>query len=418
MIHRRLSSQIGMRGRVPGAHAAVPDVQRIPSMMKMIRVQLPALIACLLILAGCAADRDVQTPSVDTRGSTMAGTGGETMKAAVGVDAGPDMDSAAVVPAIAHDTAAAVVVPVSDTRPAEAPQPVHVSSPVTFEVNATVMGETIYLKSTELSDAAGAAYVMPPGKSDAVTGEGALDMKMARFAHFGRADSPFAFQWVLYLPNDQGELTIRPLSRKGKKAEVTLRGWLHFDVLLKGATEPLKMKTRVMPEFKGISENGSPYGVKLTLANGPVGFYREEYIDDTTFKPMVKVVSTTFTFGRKPTKYFTKLPEITSAVPVNASGKPWTAGKVDGVNLEWANTAGQVEPLNVEGYNIYRSATPEKPGSWKLIASVPASQHSLHDKEYDGSKRMAYRVTHRLQYPIRLTYESVARAPVIVEAVK
>lgn len=415
MIHNSQPSQTGMR--TAEAHGPVVCARRSISTMKNMRMYLPVLIVCMLVLAGCTADRDVQTPPADTRASAAA-TGGEIVKTAGTGGAVPGADSTSVVTAVMNDTST-VVVPVSDRRPLEAPQPVHVSAPVTFEVHAVVLNEDIYLKSTELSDAAGAAYVMPPGRGGAVTGgAGGFNMKMARFAHFGRADSPFAFQWILYLPNDQGELIIRPLSKKGKRAEITLRGWLHFDVLLKGATEPLKMKTRVVPEFKGISENGSPYGVKLTLANGPIGFYREEYINDTTFKPMVNVIGTTFTFGSKPTKYFTNLPEITSAVPVDASGKPWTSGKVYGVKLEWSGTADEVKPINVGGYNIYRSATPEKPGSWKLVASVPASQHSMRDEGYDGSKRMAYRITHRLEYPIQFMYESVTRTPVIVEAVR
>lgn len=379
-----------------------------------------AVMSGLVMLGGCTADKDAQMPSVSAAEKTADGgkgqASGTTGEQAVG---GSDTSAATLVAAV--DTSASPInaVPaISESVPADTAA-LYQSVPIAFQVSATVMREDIELKSTELSDLAGCVYMVPSGKGDPTTGGGGrYNLKMMRFAHFGRADSPFAFQWVLYLPNGKGDLTVRPLSKGGKKAEVTLKGGLHFDVLLKGATKPLTLRTRVTPEFKGISKNGSPNGVTLTLANGPIGFYREEYLNDTSIKAMITVTGTTFTFGNTSTKYFTEMPKIVKAELVDASGKSWKKGKVGGVKLEWAATNEDVKPIEITAYNIYRSSTPERPGSWKLIATVPASQHSMHDKEFDGSRRTAYKVTHRSSYPVEFDYEGLPTPPAIVEAVK
>lgn len=371
----------------------------------------------LSVLMACAADRDAQVPPADTAAQRVVvmqkSVDGEA--AAGEAPAGPAGDSTPAVVAVLDTTTATAAVPAAAALP---PEPERMSVPVSFHVTATVLGEEIQLTSADLSDLAGVACVVPPGFGDPATGgRGKFNLKMTRFAHFGRADSPFAFQWVLYLPNDEGVLTVRPLSKHGKRAEVVLRGGLHFDVLLKGATKPLKLVTRVIPEFTGISDDGSPHGVALNLSNGPIGFYREEYVSDSSIRPMITVTGTTFTFGSHSTKYLTKLPQIVKAEPVDASGAVWKSGKVGGVRLEWTGTDDDVMPIEIDGYNVYRSSTPDRPGSWKLIASVPVSQRNLRDRGYDGRKRMAYRVTHRKQYPAEFNYEGISSPPAIVEPV-
>lgn len=365
------------------------------------------LLPFLLSAAGCTLDKEVQTPAAGATGSGNAAENIAATPASLPADTALAAADTAMVPAAAGGSVS------FDTSASH-----RFSAPVSFTVAARVMGDTVYLQSTDLSDLAGFVCAVPPGRSaSGAWGPGRYDIDVMRFAHFGRADSPFAFQWVLYMPKDEGELLIRPVAGNKGKMEVTLRGPLHFDVLLKGATKPITMITKFYPEFKGISSDGSPQGVKLQLANGPVGFFREEYIKDTATKAMVTVLETTFTFGRRPTNYFTKLPEIVTASVVDASGVPWKEGKVGGVKLEWKPTADQLKPIAIAGYNIYRSPTPEKPGSWKLVAKVPPGQRSVQDKGYDGTRRMAYMVTHRTDYPVGFTYEGIGARAAIVEPV-
>lgn len=370
------------------------------------------LLLFVLSAAGCTLDKEVQTPAVGATGTTGSGeeAGGKGIAA---TPASLPADTAVAGADSAAGTALAGGTVSFDTSAVH-----RFSAPVSFTVAARVMGDTVYLQSTDLSDQAGFVCAVPPGKSEAgAWGPGRYDIDVMRFAHFGRADSPFAFQWVLYMPKDEGEILIRPVSGNSRKMEVTLRGPLHFDVLLKGATKPITMITKFYPEFKGISSNGSPQGVTLRLANGPVGFFRDEYINDTATKAMVTVLETTFTFGKRPTNYFTKLPEIVTASVVGPSGGSWKEGKIGGVKLEWKPTADLLKPITIAGYNVYRSPTPEKPGSWKLVAKVPPGQRSVQDKGYDGTRRMAYIVTHRTDYPVGFTYEGIGARPAIVEPV-
>ncbi|HVZ42069.1 MAG TPA: hypothetical protein VHI13_22510 [Candidatus Kapabacteria bacterium] len=281
--------------------------------------------------------------------------------------------------------------------------------PVTFEVEAIAMRDTVRLRSEALSDAAGfACQPAAAGSSSA--------MSVLRFAHFGRSDSPYAMKWVLYLPNGEGTLTARPATGDQRGGyEVTLRGPLEFDMILRGATKPLRLGPRMVPEFTGYSRTWPPKGgTVLTLSNGPVPFFVLNGAAPPP-APMLTVLQTRFTFGSRATGYISQPPRILQAQLLDSASRPWKKGPVGGLRIEWASSAEAARPVNISGYNVYRMATG---GSWQRIASLPAEQTSYVDLTYDGRSAVQYAVTHRSEYPTGFEFEGILSAPVSVARVQ
>ncbi|MBS1911421.1 MAG: hypothetical protein JST22_05495 [Bacteroidetes bacterium] len=302
------------------------------------------------------------------------------------------------------DSAAPVPGPVTIATSGQMPFNV----PVTFEVEAIAMRDTVRLRSEAISDAAG--FACQPGAS----GSGSA-MSVLRFAHFGQADSPYAMKWVLYLPNGEGTLTARPATGAQRGGyEVTLRGPLEFDMILRGATKPLRLGPRMVPEFTGYSRTWPPKGMVLTLANGPVPFFVLNGAAPPP-APMLTVLQTRFTFGSRGTNYLSQPPRILQAQLLDSASRPWKKGPVGGLRIEWASSAGAARPVNISGYNVYRMATD---GSWQRIASLPAEQTSFVDLTYDGRSAAQYAVTHRSAYPAGFEYEGILSAPVSVSRVQ
>ena len=183
----------------------------------------------------------------------------------------------------AADTTASAALPPASAPPVlEAVDRVDLSAPMTFMVDARVGGyDSIHIESDKVSDMTGTAFAVggdPRG--------GGMSMNVVRFAHFGKADSPYAFRWVLYMPKGVGRLTGRRLA--GGRYDVELRGDLHFDVIMRGATVPIHTNSFFTPVFRGTSKSWPPYGVVLKLANGPIPFYSDrQKRQDSTVTPMV-----------------------------------------------------------------------------------------------------------------------------------
>lgn len=286
--------------------------------------------------------------------------------------------------------------------------------PMAFEVMAIAMRDTVRLKSTDASDAAG--FAATPAASAAV---GDLrTLSILRFAHFGKADSPFAMHWTLYLPPGEGVLEGRALGRDRRTAggdayEVTLRGGLEFDLLLRGATQPMRLITHVEPQFKGTSKSWPPYGASVTLANGPIGFFYKNPGPNQR-APILVVYETKFTIGKRPTKYMAQPPKIARAQILDASGKPWTSGRAGGVLLEWKATS--VAPVDLVGYRVYRA--PATGGAWERIAQVEASRTQFIDSSYDGRTAVRYAVAHYTRYIPDFEHEGLIGPYVSVAAVQ
>lgn len=376
-------------------------------------VRSGSAIVILMMALFCAAcgDRDqefatVRNPAPAASKPMAGGTVADSPAATRMVSDGPVSDTAASIGAAGQD---------ADSVDVDLPD---LSAPMSFEVTAKVMHDVIMLRSDNVSDMAGIACDLRgvPGTSADGKLQERYDLNVMRFAHFGRADSPYAFRWVLYMPKGAGRLTGKRLPN-GRYA-VELRGDLRFDVILKGATEPMHTSAATIPVFRGTAKAWPPYGLTLTLANGPIAFYSDRQKRDSGITPLVTVLETKFGLGKQPTEYFTLAPRIENAAVVDPSGAPWKGGPLGGVELTWTSTAGLLKPIAVAGYNIYRSATPENPKSWRRIASVSASRTSLRDKSYDGTSKAAYMVTHRASYPTGYEYEGVHNAPVVVGPVR
>jgi hypothetical protein len=331
-------------------------------------------------------------------------------------------DTAAVQQAVPRDSAAdttalavtgAAGAPAAAVPALQAVDKVDLSAPMTFMVDAKVGHDSIHIDSDELSDRTGTAF--------AIGGDargGGMAMNVVRFAHFGKADSPYAFRWVLYMEKGVGRLTGRRVA--GGRYEVELRGDLHFDVIMKGATIPIRTDSYFTPVFRGTAKSWPPYGVVLRLANGPIPFYSDrQKRRDSTVTPMVLVTSTTFGLGKEPTAFFTKQPLIERATVIDPSGGAWRSGRsVAGVALAWESTADLLRPIAIAGYNVYRNSSPGNPASWERIATVPATQTTLIDSTYTGRSKVAYMVTHLSDYPTGYKYEGLRPVPTIVEAVR
>jgi hypothetical protein len=305
----------------------------------------------------------------------------------------------------------------AEPDPAAANRREVLSAPLTFSLTARAMHKTLQLRSEESSGEIGFLCAGDAASDGGVPGgSGDRTMKISRFAQYGHTDTIFLFQWVVSMENDQGRLTGRRVVKDGKKGyEVTLTGRLGLQVLIKSATQPLRMLTRKDAVLKGFSPTWPPYGATLVMQNGPADFYMEKNINDTSLAPFVVVSEAQAAIGRGPSGYFEKTPRITRASVLGAGGAPWKQGDVGGVRLEWSATGPTAGTTAISGYNIYRG--PAAGGAWRRIASVPATQTSYEDTSFDGREPARYFVAHRTELPISFEYEGSPAAPTLVKAV-
>ncbi len=203
-------------------------------------------IVILMIALFCAAcgDRDqefatVRNPAPTASKPMVGGTVADSPATTRMVSDGSASDTSASIGAVGQD---------ADSFDVDLPD---LSAPMSFEVTAKVMHDIIMLRSDNVSDMAGIACDLrgaPDTSADGKLRE-RYDLNVVRFAHFGRADSPYAFRWVLYMPKGVGRLTGNRLPN-GRYA-VELRGDLRFDVILKGATEPMHTSAAITPRCSG-----------------------------------------------------------------------------------------------------------------------------------------------------------------------
>ncbi|MDB5033821.1 MAG: hypothetical protein JWQ98_1062 [Chlorobi bacterium] len=279
------------------------------------------------------------------------------------------------------------------------------SLPLSFDVSARAMGHNIELHSDKLSNSVGLACFGGTSRDAALT--------ISRFAQFGRLDSPYTIQWVVFMDNEGGELTARPRRSGSGGFDISLRGRLYLNVIFKGASVPIRMATRSKEVLEGHASSWPPYGAVLHLAARPLLFYHERNMADTAAPPLVTVTEASLTFGQGASAYFTKPPRITRTLVFDTTGSRWSRGKIGGVHLEWSNSTDSVRPVPIAGYDVYRTFHPTDPGSWSRIAQLPPSQTSLDDRDYDG-RITAYRIAHRTLYPTGYTYEGGFAPPLII----
>lgn len=387
--------------------------------IRLFRALCPCLSFALFAVGGCGASRPDEPGhrAQPHSGGSAVAQAAPTVSAPAAIPEAPtggarDGRTVGAVSGAHHDTAVVSNVrepappPVSTVaaRPAErirfersfaAP----VSAPVAFEVIAIAMRDTVKLRSFPASDAAG--FACAPA--------GARVLDVLRFAHFGRADSPFAMQWVLYMPEGTGTLTAQPAAAPGGGYDVTLRCDLRFDMIMRGATKPLKLEPRMTPEFTGHSKTWPPKGATLSLANGPIPFYVSG--ERKAKGAMMRVLDVRFSFGKGTTAYQARPPKIVGAELVDSSGHAWRAGAVGGARITWAATDAAVAPVTLVGYTVYRAIGNEP---LARIAQVSASETSYVDSSYDGRGNVRYAVAHRTLYTPQFTYESMPGGSVTI----
>ncbi len=383
-------------------------------------VVVAALLAC-----GCGASKPEEIragrPAEPAHSAALAGPkAGQPPSAAAAApataqapastdSASPGITAPAAVPASTPSAPPVPASPVSIASTFTAP----FTAPVSFDVMAIAMNDTVLLKSTDVSDAAGFACQRP-------TSENQRSLKMFRFAHCGRADSPFAMNWVLFMPEGDGVLEARPLGRAERTSggfayEVTLRCPLEFRLILRGATMAMHLNTRIVPEFKGYSKSWPPYGATLTLANGPIPFFRTN-VNPPAKAPLLTVRQVRFTLGKQPARFLAKPPEPVAATILDQAGRAWSSGMIGGVRIEWKPTSQLVRPVEIAGYNVYRSA--DAGSTWTRIAQLAATQTSYTDSSYNGTAGVQYVVTHRTVYRPEFEYEGMFGPPVSVANVR
>jgi hypothetical protein len=258
-----------------------------------------------------------------------------------------------------------------------------------FTIAAKAMSRHIVLKSDRVADATG--FLCMGGAA----GGGEHRMAVMRLASFGRSDSPIVFTWVLSVAEREGTLLAR---RANSGMEVELTGRFNLLLTLKGATKPIHLVSRELPLLRGTAGGWPPVGATLILANGPIGLFRENLVNDSAATPLIIVEGVELRLGADAGGYFAGAPSIVRA-----------RGDREGVSLEWRSSPGGAA---IDGYNIYGSDDPADPGGWKLLASVPAEQTTYHDP---GSGASAYMIAHRAAFPMGFQYEGVYSAPYMVK---
>jgi len=297
-------------------------------------------------------------------------------------------------------------------------------TPLKLEATAQVAGKAVELTADYTSWIVGATLRGPGGK-DAVqagckpAGEGRVDCGVypVRFAQFGVVEKPVAFSWMCEVGGAR-EAPMGTVNASVNKdgglvypGKVRFAPNLLFTVQEKGG-KVLRLQSRTTPVFDGFV-NGWPLGLLVaSLANGPVPFFAEGQA-----KPYLVLTAATFAFADKPSEFFRRRVKILSTSVVGRSGAPWAkTGAVGGVELKWEEDH-EVLSSRLSRFNVYRSFRPGDLKSWELVAKVPVNQKRLVDAAYDGKKRVAYLVTHEMEYPFDRVYEGIYGPPTVVEPV-
>jgi hypothetical protein len=288
-----------------------------------------------------------------------------------------------------------------------------------FEATASILGQTIDIKSVACGS--GCRKMMPlisvppsggQGGSGVTggTGENVYNVYIVRFAKSGQVDQGgFAFDWLVRMEDCDGlEGALRvPANGQGQPVypgHLSLSGRMVVSVRFQGTTEVMNLRSRKKPVLEGTVPNWPPYGMVLSLTNGPIPYFDERQIDDPAAQPVLLITSNTVTLGATESWFQKHAPEILSAEPV-ASG----AG---GLRLTWESTAGLTE-CAVGAYHVYRNPSPGHLDTWVLAASVPADQTSFVDTAYDGTPT-EYSVVHATTFAFGFEYEGGLGPSVLV----
>lgn len=247
------------------------------------------------------------------------------------------------------------------------------------------------------------------------------NVKVVRFAQFGRVEGSLPFDWQVEMEQNASLLsgTLRAGFSEGGNliypGAVRLGGKMILTIRPEGE-QPLRLRSRKEPVFEGTTSGWPPYGLEMRLVNAPIPYYLESEIADPAAKPIASVAYNKVTIGRGPSPFFAAKPQIVSAQIVDPAGTPWRQGEIGGVSLRWTPTAGTLDGLKINRYHIYRNRTPYQLRNWKQIASIPARRPAYVDTGYRGEPEVAYLVTHSTLFPLGYEYEGLPGTPVVVKA--
>jgi hypothetical protein len=244
------------------------------------------------------------------------------------------------------------------------------------------------------------------------------DVLIIRFAKFGRTQisDTVGFDWLVRMEDDyplRGRLMgVRDGEQPTYPAAVHLGGRMVITVQFDEG-EPFNLRSRLEPVLVGITRAWPPYGMRLSLSNGPIPYYREADLEDPEAPAFLAVTANEIQLGSEPYSLLSVAPEPQS---IELLETPEAGpGNQTAVRLQWSDTSDLVldEPP-VSLYHVYRTSTPQDLDTWQLVGEVPASKTSYVDRIDQAETETYYLVTHAAELPFGYRLEGLFRQPVVL----
>jgi hypothetical protein len=239
-------------------------------------------------------------------------------------------------------------------------------------------------------------------------GEAFCDIRVLRFAQFGRVESPVAFDWLVTMVDDEGLIRGKMHAKLDDRgllvypASVELGGHMVVTVQIDGQEGPIRLRSRKEPIFRGKVPGWPPFGTELELENPPIEYFREDELDKPDAVPFMKVTANTVRLGTQRSDFFFTRPAIQTLVPVKSGG----------YRITWTDTASRLTDQKIVSYRVYRNLHPGNLEGWQQIAEVPVGTTSFVDRDAPADARVEYVVSHVAEYPFGYKYEGIFNPPV------
>ncbi len=281
------------------------------------------------------------------------------------------------------------------------------SAPMRFSVSALVGSMTVDLIAPMATCGSGCRKTLGMPTAESLDSE----VVIVRFAKFGEAalSDGTPLRWLVVMEDGdtlKGPLRVPLEDGLGEQypGRLELGGRMVMTVQV-GDNDPVRLRSRNEPVLAGDVAGWPPYGMALSLTNGPIDYFIEEQLDDPDASPFLSVTSNEVLLGTEPHAILGRAPEIVTA----------SRGE-QGVALSWTDTAGEIATTPpITGYHVYRNATPGHVGGWTLAGAVDAATTSWVDADAPDAA-VEYLLVHVARCPFGYDLEGLLGAPVLIAA--
>lgn len=242
-------------------------------------------------------------------------------------------------------------------------------------------------------------------------------LQIVRFAPYGRIPIAGAagIDWLIVMEDGAGlrgelEVELDPDGEEIYPGRLRLGGKMQIflQVPLLGQIEIVSDDE---PVLTGQAPGWPPWGMEISLANGPIRYYRKGAEGRVRGAPVLEVVANTSTLASEPSRFLSVTPRIVSAAPVDAEGRPAVGRPAAGVMITWQDTRPLVD-VDLSGYRVYRNDDIGDLAGWRLVGSVASDQTSFLDRGLHLDRDVEYLIVHTTTLlPFDYEYEGTFGAP-------